>query len=263
MRHPGWLWLKRYDKDKIPPFSAYQLYIFSQGSKFEKYPESRFPDGVRIGFEDFSEYNTMPQRTADAIGSGSKVLFQGAFKADDLICITDVVKFVDGETLDIYEIKSSTKEKKEHIYDLSFQKHVIEKCGYKVRDIYLLYVNNKYVRYGDVDVDKFVAEKKLTEEIEELEKTFFTEENIKKAFEIIELGRSDRPEFGFGGIGLIGSVPEWKEVYANLYEISDTDVHNLTRINKEKLGDLEDLGIKSIEEIPVNFELSEKPKKTS
>ena len=49
LRHPAWLWLKKRDKDKLPPVAADTQAMFDTGNLFEDYAEELFPDAVRLG----------------------------------------------------------------------------------------------------------------------------------------------------------------------------------------------------------------------
>ena len=88
LRHPAWLWLKRYDKNKLPPVDDNTQAMFDAGHDFEKYAESLFPNGVRLGFNNYDEYLSLPARTQESLQHGAEVIFQGRFEVDNLTCIT-------------------------------------------------------------------------------------------------------------------------------------------------------------------------------
>jgi hypothetical protein len=165
LKQPAWLWLKKNDPSKLPPVDANTQAMFDAGHAFEPFAESLFPEGVSLGFSDYSEYTTLPQRTLDAIESGAHVLFQPRFNRDDYTCICDIVKFVDEGVVDLYEIKASTAAKTEHEFDLAFQVAVLEGSGYTVRNISVIHVNNKYVRNGDIEADKITMITDVTEKV--------------------------------------------------------------------------------------------------
>ena len=148
LKHPAWLWLKKNDKKKLPEPDANLQALFDAGNLFEDYGEARFDKIDRIGFDSYDQYLSMPARTQKAIDEGSEILSQGRFETsfDDqkITCIVDVIQKVGIKTFDLYEIKSSTKVKPEHIYDLAFQTVVLEKAGYKVRNVFVIYCNNLY-----------------------------------------------------------------------------------------------------------------------
>ena len=163
LKHPAWLWLKKFDKDKLPiPDEGLQA-LFDEGTLFEGYAEKLFPDAVKLGYkvngnampagrQDFSgtKYYALPEETAKELKKGTKVILQGRLEVDpsttlgagSITSVFDVLEKVGENQFDLYEIKSSTSVKKEHIPDLAFQTIVLEKSGLKVRNLYVLHVNN-------------------------------------------------------------------------------------------------------------------------
>ena len=79
LKHPAWLWVKKNDPIKIPPVDENAQAMFDAGNKFEQFAESLFPEGVSLGFSDYDEYRSLPQRTIDVIDCGDQVLFQPRF----------------------------------------------------------------------------------------------------------------------------------------------------------------------------------------
>lgn len=165
LKQPAWLWLKKNDPKKLPPVDENTQALFDAGHQFEPYAESLFPEGATLGFSDYSEYLSLPQRTQDAIKNGTQVLFQPRFEWQDFTCICDIVSFVGDNEVDLYEIKASTSAKVEHEFDLAFQTAVLEGTGLKVRDIYVIHVNNQYVRHGAIEPDKITLIENVTAKV--------------------------------------------------------------------------------------------------
>jgi len=121
LKYPGLLWLKKHDKSKIPPINDALQAMFDDGHEFEKYAEELFPNAVKIGFSfEKNNYGSMPQRTKIAVETGAEIILQGRLEPGEITCIFDVVKKVGENEYDLYEIKSSTKVKEEHLFDLAF-----------------------------------------------------------------------------------------------------------------------------------------------
>ncbi|EKE05346.1 MAG: hypothetical protein ACD_19C00353G0002, partial [uncultured bacterium] len=91
LRHPAWLWLKKFEKHRLTPIDENTQTVFDTGHEFEKYAEKLFPDGVRLGFSNYDEYNALTRKTKEALDSGAKTIFQGRFEAEGLTCIVDVL----------------------------------------------------------------------------------------------------------------------------------------------------------------------------
>ena len=102
LKQPAWLWVKKHDPKKIPPVDENTQAMFDAGHQFEPYAESLFPEGVSLGFSEYDEYISLPQRTQDAIARGDKVLFQPRFVWQDYTCSCDIVSFVGDKEVDLY-----------------------------------------------------------------------------------------------------------------------------------------------------------------
>ena len=255
LKHPAWLWLKKHDTDKLPKVTDYQQAIFDAGNVFESYAEKLFPDGVRLGFDNYKEYESLPKRTKEAIDKGKKVLFQARFETIDLTCISDVLVKVSKNTFDLCEIKASTQPKVDHEHDLAFQKIVIEKCGYKIRKIKVIYVNREFVKKGKVDVKKLTNIADLTDKVSR--RITQTESNIKEALKVMKLSKLPNLSPSLCGMSSLG---KWLDIYKSLTSLDDYNIYNLCSPGIRRIKDFQDMGIEKIEDIPDDYTLSEKQK---
>ncbi len=254
LRHPAWLWLKKHDGDKLPDPDANLQAIFDAGHEFEQYVEKRFPNGITLGFDNYEEYLSLPERTKQALDGGAKSIFQGRFEASDITCICDVVDHVGKNEVDLYEIKSSTKVKPEHYPDLAFQVVVLESAGLKVRNAAVIHVNNQYIRDGDIDPIKLSAVTNVTGEVRDIIKE--TKKNIQFALDVISLSELPDPSPRHARLG---SLSEWLEIYKILSnEVNPYSIYNLIAPSVKRIGELEDLDVKLIKDIPEDFKLTPK-----
>jgi hypothetical protein len=219
LKHPAWLWVKKHDPSKIPPVDENTQAMFDAGHQFEPYAESQFPEGVSLGFSDFDEYQTLPQRTLDAIESGSRVLFQPRFNWGEFTCICDIVSISDDNEVDLYEIKASTSVKPEHEFDLAFQVAVLEGNGFKIRSISVIHVNNKYVRQGIIEADKLTTLADITETV--LAKRVLTSQYMTMALEVAKSDIMPDPDPVFANLG---SKNDWLAIYENI--VGKTENHH-------------------------------------
>lgn len=251
LRHPAWLWLKKHDAKRLPPIDEATQAIFDTGHEFEQYAESLFPGGVTLGFSDYDEYRTLPERTKQALDEGALTIFQGRFEYEGLTFICDIVQVIAPGVLDLYEIKSSTSAKLDHEYDLAFQTHVLEKLGFTVRNIAVIHVNNQYVRNGAIEADKITATTDITEAVRD--KVVETESNIAKAREIVALDTC--PDMSPQLTGL-GAFKDWLEIYKAINEQSPGSVYELGGLNARALDVFESQGISKIEDIPEGLSIN-------
>jgi len=211
LKHPAWLWVKKNDPKKIPPVDENTQALFDAGHKFEPYAESLFPEGQALGFSDYNEYLSLPQRTQDAISNGLQVLFQARFEWGEYTCISDIVSFVGENEIDLYEIKASTKVKPEHEFDLAFQTAVIEGSGLKVRKVYVIFANNKYVRNGEIEADKITHVQEVTEKVRNRGES--TAKYMPMSLRVAMQSKMPDPS---PDLAKLNSKDEWLKIYENI-----------------------------------------------
>lgn len=107
--------------------------------------------------QDFVDINLQIELTKKLLDSDA--IAEASFKYEDLFCAVDLLVNNKDGTYDIYEVKASTdikKHLKEYLPDVAFQKYVLTRCGITVKNCYILHLNNKYVRNGNVEVNKLL-----------------------------------------------------------------------------------------------------------
>ena len=212
LRHPALLWLKKHDKSKLPPIDDATQAMFDAGRAFEAYGEALFTGGVTLGFSDFNEYNTLTARTQRALQNGAKTIFQSRFEWGEYNCLPDVIDVVGDGLVDLYEIKSSTRVKEEHLYDLAFQRAVIEANGLTIRTISVIYVNNQYVRHGEIVPAELAKVDDVTAAVDAL--ADFTKKTMPQALEAMH--SSEMPNASMDHLGKFGDKKEWQAIYDSL-----------------------------------------------
>lgn len=114
--------------------------------------------------EDGFDLMAMVEQTAQEMESGADVICEAAFYHEGTYCLVDILKRED-DGWAIYEVKSSTSVKDEHITDVAFQKYVLECCGIQVTGVYVICVNNQYVFDGELDVHQFLKVNDVHEQV--------------------------------------------------------------------------------------------------
>ncbi|MDD3149363.1 MAG: DUF2779 domain-containing protein [Candidatus Gastranaerophilales bacterium] len=158
-----YLWLYKNRKEE---FDSTVGWIFDEGDEVESYACKLFPGGVSAFNDDIP---TAVSKTKQLIESGQEIIYQPTISNWKLFCRSDIIK-LNPETgeWNIYEVKSSTEIKDIYLIDLAFQKICLSEVGMKIGKIYLVYVNNKYIRSGDIDPDNFLYCTEVTAEVEDL-----------------------------------------------------------------------------------------------
>ncbi len=266
LKHPAWLWLKKHDKNKLPePDKTLQL-RFDEGALFESYAEKIFlpPAGgaVKLGYKKdgnvFSGtmYYALPETTLGEIKKETKVILQGRLEVENITSTFDVLERVGEKTFDLYEIKSSTSVKPEHIPDLAFQTLVIEKSGFKVRDAHVLYVNKEYLRKGEIDPSGISKKEDVTEKVREAIPE--TLENIEKAFKVLSGPMPNLSPRHLTG----GEMGEWLDIYQVINgELPQYHIYKLAGLKPDLVEWLEDNGIEALHDVPLDERLNERQRR--
>ena len=96
------------------------------------------------------DYAGAVKRTSELIESGAKVIYEAAFMYDGILCLADIlVKGRGGWKL--YEVKSSTGLKDVYLPDAASSTMLSPAAGLKLTDVSIVYLNNQYVRQGELD----------------------------------------------------------------------------------------------------------------
>lgn len=245
LKHPAWVWLKKHQPQKLPkPGPALQA-RFDEGNAFERYALQLFPGVVELGFDDFDGYRSLTQRTRNALDYGASAIAQGRFEAGPITCIVDLLVRLEDGRFDLMEIKSNTKEKEEHVFDLAFQRAVLEAAGLSIRDTHVLHVNKDYRRNGEIDPHKLVKRVCLTDVVSD--KMDFTQRAIKRALDIVSAGTMPDPSPRYARMK---SYSDWLDIYQSLNgPLPATSIFLLPYLKAEALDALLDDGVTTIDEL--------------
>ncbi len=244
LRHPAWLWLKKHAKHVLPPIDPSLQARFDEGHAFEPYAEELFPGLLRLGFSDFSSYLSLPERTLDAWRNGASVVAQGRYEDGNITCISDIVSRKDDGYV-LTEIKSGTSAKPEHIFDLAFQRVVLESAGFPITRCEVAHVNRDYVRNGPINPQELVAVSDITDAVaEQFDKT---RRLIDQALSVVSSGAMPNPA---PELARLRSYDEWLDIREHLDPPLERDsIHRLPFMNAEKASELIAEGITRIDEI--------------
>ena len=232
---PRHLWAMKHNKLTPQEISIFVQHLFNQGYEVEALAEK------------YIHQYLIPQygaTLADVILQPSYIDMAFEARTDVLIRNPKTNKW------DMYEIKSSTEVDKTHKYDATFQ-YLVFKTKYEIGNVYVLHLNKEYVRKGDIELDKLFIAENLDEVVEALRDEVFELRNeallMVQTDDFTETIACIHPK----------DCPCISLCHPDLPEYSIYDVNNLTASVK-KIRELEDSGIKSVYDIPSDFQLSAK-----
>jgi hypothetical protein len=216
---PMHLWAKKHDQ-YFKEINEFQVLIANQGYEVEKYAKEYVSQFISKDF-----------------------ITQKEFKTEKLLAKADIVV---GK--DIYEVKSTTRVKKEIEYDILFQYYTAIQTE-QVEHIYLIYLNKDYKREGDIDIEQLFIVKDMTyfakEHIQEIEEMIADALNIQAKESSLGLEVCYKPK----------ECPCNHLCHPNLKEYSIYDISNIVAL---KIDQLKANNIHMIVDIPEYFKLSKR-----
>ncbi len=193
MKCSKWLWLEFNRPEELPKFSQEAQFRFNEGHQVGEFAKSLFPDGISIKEQvDIKKNN----EESKELLKERKTLFEAGFIHKNGMCYAraDVLVPVGKDEWDIYEVKGATEVKEQYIHDVAFQKYIYESAGLKIRNCFVLHINNQYIRRGNIEPKEFFVPAPVDYEVsEEMENV---ESNIKRMLEII--AHKECPQFKKG-----------------------------------------------------------------
>jgi len=188
---PKLLWMSYHAKDQLPPIDAATQAIFDQGNAVTVLARALFPGGLEVeGVEDFEAIlkktqELLPQR---------KPLFEAALRYKNTFARPDILTPNKDGSWNLYEVKSSTEVKDVHYEDVALQKYCYEGAGLKIKRVYLVYINNKYVKNGPIDPSGLLTQEDVTDQVQKL--AVQVEERVNVMIGI--LNQKECPEIAIG-----------------------------------------------------------------
>lgn len=159
LKCPKLFWTDFHAKETIPPPDETTQAIFRQGNDVTELARTLFPGGVLV--EGWEDYDAMLKKTRELVAE-RKTIFEGAFRYQNTFARPDVLVPNKDDSWDLYEVKSSTGVDETHLQDVAFQRYCYEGCGLKIRKTFLTYVNNEYIRDGEIEAKELLASQDIT-----------------------------------------------------------------------------------------------------
>ncbi|MCJ7482451.1 MAG: DUF2779 domain-containing protein, partial [Thermodesulfovibrionales bacterium] len=145
------LWYQYNRPDEIPIPDAGTQAIFDAGHAVGELAQSLFPGGIAIKWDRDAE--KMIELTKKLLAE-RKPIFEAAVKYGNAYAIADILVPVDDNSWDLIEVKSSTSVKDINLPDVAIQSYVCRNSGINLNKLFLMHINNQYVRQGDIEPDK-------------------------------------------------------------------------------------------------------------
>ena len=248
---PKSLWLYHNGKEHQSKPDAMAQSIFDMGTEVGELAQTAFPGGVLIK-EDHLHPLEAVASTEKAIKEGAKVLYEAAAIHEETLIRADILRLNAGGTWDVIEVKSSTSVKDTHIDDMAVQTWVLEGAGYIIERSWLMHIDKKYIRDGDIDIGWLFTIGDCTDQVRW--RMASVPDLIKKFHAIVE--QKEMPDIA---IGEQCGKPYECDFKAYCWgDVPEDSPWSIGGIRKKKAGELWQAGHKKIPEIPNSIEFKGK-----
>lgn len=247
------LYLYKYHYNEMDQLSEMQKAIFKRGTDVGKLAQQLFPKGIDASPKSQFEYDKAVVETKKLIDQNQKVIYEASFNFSDVLAVADIL-VNEKSGLKIYEVKSSTSISETYIRDAALQYWVISNSGYRVKDFSITYINNQYIRKGNLDINELFVTESVLKLILPLQK--WVEENVER-FKMV-LNKKTIPKIDIG-------EHCYDPYTCGFYEycrkhIPDNSIFDLSGVHLNKKYDLYREGIIKLEDIPDDAKLSQTAK---
>jgi hypothetical protein len=231
------LWLKKYKSDVLTPADNQTLAIFETGHRVGELACQLFPRGREVPFEG-TTFDEKIALTKKWMKEGTRDIYEATFNYNDILVMVDILHINDDDSVEIYEVKSSTEVKEVYLHDASIQYYVLNGLGYTVNTTNIVHVNNKYVRGDALEIDKLFTIADITDEVLELQADI---PSYLKYFQKQLENKELEPNID---IGKHCSKPYECDAKAYCWKhIPDYSIFNISRLNTDKKFELYNNGV--------------------
>ncbi len=244
------LWTMLNDKKNVKKISIGSQHVMDEGKLVGQLAKKLYAEGIELGNYSFMDNI---RKSKESISMG-KPLFEAGFKfrfndMGECYSRADILVPAVGEW-DLIEVKSSTKVKNSQIHDISFQKLCYEMNNLKIRNCYIMHINNQYTRFGELEPDKLFKKIDVTDKVEQASEGL--EKRIERMFSVIgnkdsEFSKTLKCATPYD----CGITDTW------FNQLPENNVFNLHGIGARAM-ELFDEGIMLIKDIPDSFKLNQK-----
>ena len=191
---PKSLYLHFFQPEEQDEISEGQQSIFDTGHNVGFLAQQLFPGGIDASRGAHEKVNEAISYTQELINNGQKVIYEAAFSDGETLCYMDIL-VKENNKWRAYEVKASTGVKDYHVMDAAFQYYVITRSGLPLADIFLVHINNQYIRRGEIDVQQLFTKVIMTETILPLQEDI--PRQLKSLQEMVDAGIVPDIEMGF------------------------------------------------------------------
>lgn len=228
---PMHLWAKTHGKLQITAPSTYDQHLMKQGYDVEKVAH------------EYLEQFVLPKY------KHAELLWQQTYASGEYQTRADgIIHDLDTDTYHIYEIKSSTSEKKDHLPDATFQSIVIGDT-LTISSVHLVLLNDEYIRGDSLDIEQLFRMPDVTQDVSEMTPTV-----LAQMREALAVCKAETPQGVFNCLNP-KCCPCLELCHKDLPTYS---IYNIPNLTPKKRRELEEANTIAIDDIDLNFTFTPK-----
>lgn len=214
--------------------------VFDNGNDVHEVARKLLGEDINIPFNE--DLTQMIKDTEEVMKQEKVIITEASFSYENNFCSVDILK-KEGNTYEIYEVKSSTELKDVYVDDVSYQYFVLTSLGLKVEKCYVVILNNRYVRKGKLDLNQLFKKIDVTDEV--VSKQTQVKQMIKDMNKYMEQKKEPQDDIGIHCFKpykcpffkyCTRHLPE-----SNIFEINEINVNEKLKLYVEGIVSLEDL----------------------
>ena len=185
------IWLKKYK----PEYAIQKAKdtVLNNGTAVGQLAKELFGKYEDIEFNE--KLDIMIKQTQELLNNKPNIITEASFNYNNNFCSVDILKNnLDG--IEIYEVKSSTEISDIYLDDVAYQYYILNNLGFNIKKACIVYINNKYIRQEELDLNKLFN----IEDVTEITKTKKQEikNNIYELNKYMEENKENEPKDDIG-----------------------------------------------------------------
>lgn len=136
------IYLTVHNKELEPPVTQELQAIFDQGNEVGIKARKKYPNGVLVENPAWDFFGAL-KKTRELLKEETEVIFEAAFEYKGCFARTDIITYSqETKRWSIFEVKSTTKVKDEHLDDVGLQAWIMANAGLPIEKISILHLNS-------------------------------------------------------------------------------------------------------------------------
>lgn len=228
-----------YLRDKI---SIDKQLTFKRGHQVGDLAQTLFPGGIDVSKNSKSSAEGLAL-TATLVENKTPVIYEATFAYNDALIMVDIL-CLDNEKYTAYEVKSSFKISEVYLKDACLQYYVLKNALTNLEDLFLVTLNQDYVFENEIEPKKLFKKRSVKTESEKNLPYF--ENQLFNAQ--LTLEQNKIPNIA---IGKHCFKPYQCDYFSNCWKdtINENSIFNLPLLDKEKLFEWYNSGMRTIDQI--------------